>query len=156
MKGPMALILAAAAALLVFLSTYTVSETEQAILTQFGEPVGGTVTKAGLHLKAPLMQIVHRFDKRWLEFEGSPNQIPTKDKKYIWVETYARWRIVDPLKFYQNVGDERGAQSRLDDIIDGQTRNAVASFDLLEIVRSSTREFQLDNTGAIRLRPAQP
>jgi membrane protease subunit HflC len=113
------------------------------MLTQFGEPVGGPVTKAGLHFKLPFMQIVHSFDKRWLEFEGSANQIPTKDKKYIWVETYARWRIVDPLKFYQNVGDERGAQSRLDDIIDGQTRNAVASFDLLELVRSSNREFQI-------------
>jgi len=142
-KTPLSLIAAAVAAVLLLLSVYTVSETEQAILTQFGEPVGGPVTKAGLHFKAPLVQLVHTFDKRWLEFEGSANQIPTKDKKYIWVETYARWRIVDPLKFYQNVGDERGAQSRLDDIIDGQTRNAVASFDLIEIVRSSNREFQL-------------
>ena len=143
MKGPLSLIAAAVVAVLLLLSVYTVSETEQAILTQFGEPVGGLVTKSGLHFKAPLVQIVHTFDKRWLEFEGSANQIPTKDKKYIWVETYARWRIVDPLKFYQNVGDERGAQSRLDDIIDGQTRNAVASFDLLEIVRSTSREFQV-------------
>jgi len=142
-KRSLALIAAAAAVVLVALSVYTVSETEQAILTQFGEPVGGTVTRAGLHFRAPLVQLVHRFDKRWLEFEGSSNQIPTKDKKYIWVETYARWRIIDPLKFYQNVGDERGAQSRLDDIIDGQTRNAVASFDLLEIVRSTDRGFQV-------------
>ena len=142
-RTPLTLIAIAAAALLLLLSVYSVSETEQAILTQFGEPVGGPVTKAGLHFKAPLMQLVHTFDKRWLEFEGSANQIPTKDKKYIWVETYARWRIIDPLKFYQNVGDERGAQSRLDDIIDGQTRNAVASFDLLEIVRSSNRGFQI-------------
>jgi membrane protease subunit HflC len=140
---PLTLLAIAAAALLLLLSVYSVSETEQAILTQFGEPVGGPVTKAGLHFKAPLVQLVHTFDKRWLEFEGSANQIPTKDKKYIWVETYARWRIIDPLKFYQNVGDERGAQSRLDDIIDGQTRNAVASFDLLEIVRSTNREFQI-------------
>jgi membrane protease subunit HflC len=139
----MSFLVFAAAALLLWASIYTVSETEQAILTQFGEPVGGTVTRAGLHFKAPFMQIVHRFDKRWLEFEGSPNQIPTRDKKYVWVETYARWRIVDPLKFYQNVGDERGAQSRLDDVIDGQTRNAVASFDLLEIVRSTNRPFQV-------------
>jgi modulator of FtsH protease HflC len=138
-----AVLAAAAAVLLLALSLYTVSETEQAILTQFGEPVGGPITSAGLHFRVPLVRLVHRFDKRWLEFEGSPNQIPTKDKKYIWVETYARWRIVDPLKFYQNVGDERGAQSRLDDIIDGQTRNAVASFDLIEIVRSTGREFQV-------------
>jgi len=140
---PTAVLAAAAAVLLLALSLYTVSETEQAILTQFGEPVGGPITAAGLHFRVPLVRLVHRFDKRWLEFEGSPNQIPTKDKKYIWVETYARWRIVDPLKFYQNVGDERGAQSRLDDIIDGQTRNAVASFDLIEIVRSTGRDFQV-------------
>jgi membrane protease subunit HflC len=140
---PTVVLAAAAAVLLLALSLYTVSETEQAILTQFGEPVGGPITAAGLHFRVPLVRLVHRFDKRWLEFEGSPNQIPTKDKKYIWVETYARWRIVDPLKFYQNVGDERGAQSRLDDIIDGQTRNAVASFDLIEIVRSTGREFQV-------------
>jgi len=140
---PTVVVAAAAALLLLALSLYTVSETEQAILTQFGEPVGGPITAAGLHFRVPLVRLVHRFDKRWLEFEGSPNQIPTKDKKYIWVETYARWRIVDPLKFYQNVGDERGAQSRLDDIIDGQTRNAVASFDLIEIVRSTGREFQV-------------
>jgi membrane protease subunit HflC len=140
---PTVVLAAAAAVLLLALSLYTVSETEQAILTQFGEPVGGPITAAGLHFRVPLVRLVHRFDKRWLEFEGSPNQIPTKDKKYIWVETYARWRIIDPLKFYQNVGDERGAQSRLDDIIDGQTRNAVASFDLIEIVRSTGREFQV-------------
>jgi membrane protease subunit HflC len=131
------------ALLVLFSSVYTVSETEQVILTQFGEPVGNAVTAPGLYFKVPLIQDVHRFERRWLESEGDPNQIPTKDKKYIWVETYARWRIIDPLKFYQNVHDERGAQSRLDDIIDGQTRNAVASFDLIELVRSSNRAFQI-------------
>ena len=131
------------AVLLFFSSFYTLSETEQSIMTQFGEPVGGAVSAPGLHFKVPFIQDVHRFEKRWLEYEGDPNQIPTKDKKYIWVETYARWRIVDPLKFYQNVHDERGAQSRLDDIIDGQTRNAVASFDLIELVRSTNRAFQV-------------
>ncbi len=131
------------AVLLFFSSFYTLSETEQSIMTQFGEPVGGAVSVPGLHFKVPFIQDVHRFEKRWLEYEGDPNQIPTKDKKYIWVETYARWRIVDPLKFYQNVHDERGAQSRLDDIIDGQTRNAVASFDLIELVRSTNRAFQV-------------
>jgi modulator of FtsH protease HflC len=128
---------------LLFFSAYTVSETEQVILTQFGKPVGGLVTEPGLHFKVPFVQDVHRFDKRWLEFDGDPNQIPTKDKKYIWVETYARWRIADPLRFFQAVQDERGGQSRLDDIVDGETRNAVASFDLIEIVRSSNREFQV-------------
>src|SRR5262249_20586804 len=120
-------------------SVYTVSETEQVILTQFGRPVGGLVTEPGLHFKLPFIQDVHRFDKRWLEFDGDPNQIPTRDKKYIWVETYARWRVADPLRFFQAVQDERGGQSRLDDIVDGETRNAVASFDLIELVRSSNR-----------------
>jgi membrane protease subunit HflC len=139
-----ALLLAAAAAGLVLLSAvYTVSETEQVILTQFGRPVGGVVTSPGLHLKVPFMQTVHRFDKRWLEFDGDANEIPTKDKKYIWVDTYARWRIADPLRFYQAVRDERGGQSRLDDIVDGETRNAVASFDLIEVVRSTNRPFQV-------------
>ncbi len=124
-------------------SCYTVSETEQVLVTQFGKPVDGVVETPGLHMKLPLIQTVHRFDKRWLEFDGDPNEIPTKDKKYIWVDTYARWRISDPLRFFQAVGDERGGQSRLDDIVDGETRNAVASFDLLEVVRSSNRPFQI-------------
>ena len=131
------------AVLLLLSGVYTVSETEQVILTQFGRPVGGLVTGPGLHLKVPLIQEVHRFDKRWLEFDGDANEIPTKDKKYIWVDTYARWRIADPLRFYQAVRDERGAQSRLDDIVDGETRNAVASFDLIEVVRSTNRPFQV-------------
>lgn len=134
---------ALAAALVLFAASYTLPETEQAIVTQFGKPVGSAVATAGLHFKLPFVQTLHRFDKRWLEFDGDPNQIPTRDKKYIWVETYARWRIADPLRFFQAVGDERGGQSRLDDIIDGQTRNAVASFDLIELVRSSNREFQV-------------
>ncbi len=131
------------AAIALFSSTYTVSETEQAILTQFGKPVGGMVTTPGLHFKLPFVQDVHRFDKRWLEYDGDANEIPTKDKKYIWVDTYARWRIKEPLVYYQAVRDERGAQSRLDDIIDGETRNAVASYDLIEIVRSTNRAFEV-------------
>ena len=139
-----AIVAGSVAALVVLLgSLYTLSETEQAILTQFGKPVGGLVTRPGLHFKVPLVQNVHRFDKRWLEFDGDANEIPTKDKKYIWVDTYARWRIADPLRYFQAVNDERGAQSRLDDIVDGETRNAVASFDLIELVRSSNREFQI-------------
>jgi membrane protease subunit HflC len=140
---PLAVAGVVALVLLLFFSVYTISETEQAILTQFGKPVGGPMTEAGLRLKLPLIQEVHRFDKRWLEFDGDARQIPTKDKKYIWVETFARWRIADPLRFFQAVQDERGGQSRLDDIVDGQTRNAVASFDLIELVRSSNRSFQV-------------
>ena len=135
----------AAAFLVLFLlnsAIYTVDETEQVILVQFGRPVGGLVKEPGIHVKVPFIQVVHRFDKRWLEYDGDATEIPTRDKKYIWVDTYARWRIADPLRFYQAVRDERGAQSRLDDIVDGETRNAVASFDLIEVVRSSNRTFQ--------------
>ena len=143
MSRPVAAFAAAAALLLVLSSIYTVSETEQVILTQFGRPLGGVLKEPGLHVKVPFVQTVHRFDKRWLEFDGDANEIPTKDKKYIWVDTYARWRIADPLRFFQAVRDERGGQSRLDDIVDGETRNAVASFDLIEVVRSTNRPFQV-------------
>jgi len=135
--------LAIVGAILLLSAVYTLGETEQAIVTQFGRPVGGLVDTPGLHLKLPLVQQVHRFDKRWLEFSGDANEIPTRDKKYIWVDTYARWRIADALRFFQAVQDERGGQSRLDDIVDGETRNAVASFDLIEIVRSSNRAFEV-------------
>jgi len=137
-------IVVAFAILIVLLSTlYVVYETNQVIITQFGEPIGDAITKPGLHMKVPFIQKANYFEKRWLEWDGDANQIPTKDKKYIWVDTYARWRISEPLVFFQRVRDERGAQSRIDDIIDGETRNAVANFDLIEIVRSSNREFIL-------------
>lgn len=121
---------------------YMVSETNQVIILQFGEPIGDAVTKPGLHLKVPLIQTNKYFEKRWLEWSGDADQIPTKDKKFIWVDTYARWRIIDPLVFYQRVTNIDGAFSRLDDIIDGQSRDAVAAYDLIEIVRSSNREFE--------------
>jgi modulator of FtsH protease HflC len=140
---PLPVVTGALVLALFFLSIYTVQETEQAIVVQFGRPVGGLVTDPGLHFKIPLIQTVYRFDKRWLEYDGAPKEIPTKDKKFIWVDTYARWRIKDALRFFQAVRDERGAQNRLDGIIDGGTRNAVASFDLIEIVRSTNREFQI-------------
>jgi len=123
-------------------SLFTLDETEQAIITQFGEPVGAPRTEPGLHMKVPFIQRVHTFEKRWLEWSGDPNQIPTKDKKYIWVDTYTRWRVKDPLLFYQRVRDERSAQSRLDDIVDGDTRNVIANNDLIEVVRSTDRPFE--------------
>ncbi|MQY60901.1 protease modulator HflC [bacterium] len=138
------------AILIVLLNTlYVVSETNQVIITQFGEPIGDAVTKPGLHMKVPFIQKANYFEKRWLEWDGDANQIPTKDKKYIWVDTYARWRINNPLVYFQRVRDERGAHSRIDDIIDGETRNAIANFDLIEIVRSSNREFELTEEIAI-------
>jgi len=120
-------------------ATYTVSETEQVIITQFGEPVGDPVTTPGLHFKLPFMQRTNVFDNRFLEWDGNPNQVPTRDRRFILVDTYARWRITDPLLFFQRLRDERGAQSRLDDILDGETRNAVARHNLIELVRSTNR-----------------
>jgi membrane protease subunit HflC len=125
---------------------YIVHETEQVIITQFGDPVGEAITEPGLKFKIPFMQEANFFEKRYLEWDGDRNQIPTRDKKFIFVDSYARWQITDPLQFYQRLGNERGAQSRLDDILDGETRNAIASNDLLEIVRTSNREP--DTSGA--------
>ena len=137
-------------ALLVLIdSIYVVTEMNQVIITQFGEPIGGAVTKAGLHMKVPFVQKANYFEKRWLEWNGDPNQIPTKDKKYIWVDTYCRWRISNPLVFFQRVRDERGGQSRLDDVVDGETRNIIANHDLIEIVRSSNRKFELSEEAAL-------
>ena len=121
-------------------SVYTVSETEQVILTQFGEPVGDPVVTPGLKFKVPFIQVANFFEKRFLEWDGNPDQMPTRDRRFIRVDTYARWRITDPLLFFQRLRDERGAQSRLDDILDGETRNAVARHDLIELVRSTTRD----------------
>ena len=120
-------------------SIYTVSEVEQVIITQFGKPVGDPVVTPGLKFKTPFIQKVHRFEKRFLEWDGDPNQLPTRDKRFIWVNTYARWRISDPLLYFQRLRDERGAQTRLDDIIDGETRNAIANHDLVEVIRSTER-----------------
>jgi modulator of FtsH protease HflC len=124
-------------------SSFIVNETEQAIVTQFGKPVGVPITTPGIHFKVPIIQDTHFFDKRFMGWNGDPNQIPTKDKRFIWVDTYARWRIIDPLRFFQRVRDERGAQTRLDDILDGETRNAIANNDLVEIVRSTNRKLDV-------------
>ena len=120
-------------------SLYIVSEWEQAILTQFGRPVGSPVVDAGLHLKIPFIQRVRRFEKRILNWDGYPNQIPTKDKKYIMVDTTARWRITDPLLFLQTVQSESGARMRLDGILDAATRDIISSHNLVEAVRNSNK-----------------
>ena len=130
-------------------AVYIVTETNQVIVTQFGEPIGGATTKPGVHFKMPFIQKTNFFEKRWLEWDSDPTQIPTRDKKYIWVETYCRWRISDPLVYFQRVGDERGAQSRLDDIVDGVTRNQIAKYDLIEIVRSSNRAFEISEDASV-------
>ena len=120
---------------------FIVTETQQAIITQFGKPVGEAITEPGLKFKIPFLQTANFFEKRFLEWDGDPNQVPTKDKRFVWVDTYARWKITDPLLFFQRLRDEHGAQSRLDDILDGETRNAIANHELLEVVRTSNREF---------------
>src|SRR5688572_30008568 len=149
MKIPAAAWIAVAFILIVAWSgTYTLNENEQAVMTRFGEPVGEPVSTPGLHLKVPLADRVNRFDKRWLDWRGDPNQIPTKDKKYIWVDTFARWRIVEPLLFFQRMRDERTARSRLDDIIDGEARNVIAENNLIEVVRASNRPFEDDESTA--------
>jgi modulator of FtsH protease HflC len=125
--------------LLLFQGVYIVKETEQVVITQFGKPVGQAVTEPGIKLKVPFVQLVNRFEKRFMEWDGDPNQIPTKDKKFIFVDTYARWRITDPLQFFKRLTNERGAMSRLDDILDGETRNVIAKHNIEETVRSENR-----------------
>ncbi len=125
---------------------FVVSETDQTILTQFGKPIGEPYVRPGLHYKIPFIQRVNRFEKRFLEWDGAPNQVPTRDKRFIWVDTTARWQIKDPLLFFQRLRDERGAQSRLDDILDGETRNTIAKHNLIELVRTSNRKLDLQPT----------
>lgn len=129
-------------------SLYVVDMTQQVVVTQFGRPIGEPIRSPGLKIKAPFVQKANVFEKRVLEWDGSPSQIPTKDKKYIWVDTFARWRIAEPLKFMQSVANEIGAQARLDDVIDAVTRDLITSEDLIEVVRNTNREMtvsDLDN-----------
>ncbi len=128
------------ALILITSATFIVDESKQVVITQFGKPVGSPITDPGIHFKLPLIQKANFFEKRFLEWDGSPNEVPTKDKRFIWVDTYARWRIKNPLLFFQRVENEREAQSRLDDILDGETRNAIANQDLVEIIRSTNRK----------------
>jgi len=136
-------LIALGAALAVFIlvpaATFTVGELEQVVITQFGRPVGVPVRDPGLHYRVPFIQKINRIDRRYLEWDGNPTQMPTRDKRFIWVDSYARWRITDATLYFQRLRDERAAQSRLDDILDGETRNAVARHDLIEIVRSTNR-----------------
>lgn len=123
---------------------YIVDETQQVVITRFGEPVGDAVTDPGLHFKIPFVQEANFFDKRFLEWDGAANQVPTRDKRFIWVDTYARWRISNPRSYLERLrGDEMTAQSRLDDILDGETRNSVARHDLVQVVRTANRQPDL-------------
>src|ERR1700758_101686 len=136
--GLLVLVLAAVfvGILVISLSVYTVDQTEQVIITQFGQPVGEPITEPGLHFKLPFVQTVNTLDKRFLEWDGAPVAIPTRDKTYIHVDTFARWRIEDPKTYFVRLHDERSAQSRLEDILGSETRNSIAKHDLIEIVRT--------------------
>ncbi|MDP3921432.1 MAG: protease modulator HflC [Candidatus Omnitrophota bacterium] len=131
------LILFSVLGILVLSSAYILDETEQAVITQFGEPVGDSAQEPGLHWKIPFIQVIHKFDKRILDWDGYPSEVPTRDKKFIWVDVTGRWQIKDPLKFLQTMQNERNAQSRLDDIMDGITRNYITRYNLVDIVRST-------------------
>jgi modulator of FtsH protease HflC len=137
------IIITAGLALLILIllsgSAFIVQEKDQVVITQFGKPVGKAILKPGMYFKLPFLQDANYFEKRYMEWNGDPNQVPTKDKKFIFVDTYARWQITDPLQFFKRLTNERGAQSRLDDIIDGSTRNFIADNNIEEAVRTSNR-----------------
>ena len=145
-KTIVALVTLALVAMTMFGSVYTVNEIEQVIITQFGKPVREPVTTAGLKFKLPFVQEVNAIDKRILEWDGSPSDMPTKDKLYISVDLFARWRIVQPLQYFLRLRDERSAQSRLDDILGSETRNAVAKHELIEIIRTSKDRVPTQDT----------
>jgi len=155
-----AVIAVAAIGLVAYASAFRVNETEQVILTQFGKPVGDVISDAGLKFKIPFVQVANRIEKRILLWDGSANDMPTKDKLYITVDTFGRWRIKDPLQYFLRLRDERSAQSRLEDILGSETRNAVAKHELIEIVRTTkdrTASFDplLANADISRLLPIQ-
>jgi membrane protease subunit HflC len=139
MKQTIFLIIVVGVVIIGFGSIYTINEAEQAVVTQFGKPVGGAVMDAGIHFKTPIIQTVIKFDKRILEWDGSANEIPTLDNKYIFIDAFARWRISDALQFYKSAKNEMLAQSILDDILDGAVRDEIANRTMVEIVRSSER-----------------
>ncbi|HUX57483.1 MAG TPA: protease modulator HflC [Bacteroidales bacterium] len=133
------LVIAIIAIILIGQSTYIVKETEQVVITQFGKPIGQAKITPGLKIKVPFIQKTNYFEKRYMDWDGDPNQVPTKDKKFIFVDAYARWQITDPLQFFKRLTNERGAASRLDDILDGETRDYIANNNLEEAVRTSNR-----------------
>ncbi len=137
MKSLVLLLVAAVVLIIGRGAFYTVNPSQQVIITQFGQPVGEPVTEPGLHMKTPFIQVVNRVPKQILEWDGARNEMPTKDKLYISVDTFARWRITQPLEYFRRLRDERSAQSRLEDILGSETRNAVAKHDLIEIIRTT-------------------
>lgn len=152
-RGPLFAIGAVLVAIVANATLYTVQQTEQVVLTQFGRPIGQPITDPGLHVKVPFIQKVNRLDKRFLEWDGQPVGIPTKDKTYIHVDAFARWRISNPLQFYVRLNDERSAQSRLEDILGSEIRNAVAKHELIEIVRTDKNRKPLHDENLAQQTP---
>jgi len=148
------LIILSALAFLVYAAAYTVDETEQVVVTQFGKPMGAPKRDPGLYFKIPLVQKANYFPKHLLEWDGDPGQVPTLDKTYLYVDPFARWKVVEPLRFFQTTRTVAGAQSRLDDILDAAVRNVITSYPLIETVRITNRELGTFETGAdIERRP---
>jgi membrane protease subunit HflC len=148
MKTKLILIAIASIIILIGLnsSVFIVQEKDQVVITQFGRPVGEAIIEPGMYFKLPLIQVANYFEKRYMEWNGDPNQVPTKDKKFIFVDTYARWQITDPLQFFKRLTNERNAQSRIDDILDGDTRDFIANNDIEEAVRTSNRVPESSDT----------
>lgn len=138
-KNILRIILLAVLLIVVLDSVFQVNETEQVVITQFGKPIGKAITTPGLKLKVPFIQKANYFEKRYMAWDGDANKLPTLDKKFIFVDTYARWQISDPLQFFKRLTNERGAKSRLDDILDGETRDYIAKHNLEEAVRNTNR-----------------
>jgi len=143
-----------AGVLILLSASYFVDQAEQVVILQFGKPVGKPISEPGIHFKVPLIQDALRYDKRLIAWDGDPNQIPTRGREFISIDTTARWRIVDPLQFLKSVRDEKGAQSRLDDIIDSTVRDKISSTELTEIVRS--KDWEVTEEDLKRVRGAQP
>lgn len=142
LSGKNGLIIVALVVLL-FQSIFTVNQAEQVIITQFGRPVGNPITSPGLNFKMPFVQQVNSFDKRYLAWDGPMVEMSTKDKTYVQVDTFARWRIADPMRYYLRLRDERSAQSRLEDILGSEIRTAIARHELIEVVRSDKDRIPL-------------
>jgi membrane protease subunit HflC len=147
MKTKALIVLAVILGIILYTGAYVVDETEQVVITQFGKPVGDPKTDPGLFFKIPIIQQANYFPKNLLSWDGDPGQVPTLDKTFIWVDTFARWKIVDPLKFFQTVTNTIGALARLDDIIDAAVRNFITSFPLIETVRKSNRKLDTYEVG---------
>ena len=155
MKSKIIIVLIVIILIAVYSAAFTVDETQQVVVTQFGKAIGNPITESGLNFKIPIIQEANYFPKNLLEWDGDPSQIPTLDKTYIYVDTFARWKVVDPLKFFQTVNNVTGALARLDDIIDPAVRNFISSYHLIETVRWTNRELDTYEVGIDKIQEAR-